>query len=44
VEEEEDSSALVWSFFWLEVLRRSSLEVERIDDDDFFNFVDIRVY
>jgi len=33
-EEEEDSSALV-SFFW-EVLGRSSLEVERIDDDDFF--------
>jgi len=41
-EEEEDSSALV-SFFW-EVLGRSSLEVERIDDDDFFNFVDIMVY
>jgi len=40
-EEEEDSSALV-SFFW-EVLGRSSLEVERIDDDDFFNFVDIMV-
>jgi len=41
-EEEEDSSALVVSFFW-EVLGRSSLEVERIDDDDFFNFVDIMV-
>jgi len=40
-EEEEDSSALV-SFFW-EVLGRSSLGVERIDDVDFFNFVDIMV-
>jgi len=36
-DEEEDSVFLTFFRFWEDF--RSSLEVERIDDDDFFNFV-----